>query len=1053
MNALRSLIQKSQDHEEKHSTPQTDKQKLVGLVHLVVFSTCLVGGTVMYIFDMQSYLSLFVLGIVCFLGWLLNRAGHPKISAAILIIALLCAIQFNIFAGFGIHDVAIIAWPALIFFAGLLFGWRVIPYTTGLIMFLAVVTKIIPNAHLFADLYDTGDLIIMLLILAAFSIIAMSILRSNEQSIQALSESEERYRHLYENSTVGLYRTTPDGQFLLANPTMVKMMGFTSFDELSARNLEKEGYAPDYERRRFRELIGKTGEVKGLETAWTRTDGTTIFVRESASATHDVHGKTLYYDGIIEDVTEHKRAEEALQESESLLRLAQKIAHIGHFKFNPATGVVEGSDELFNIFGLNRDQSQFADFASSVHPEDRASDIAFIETAMSQATDYEREHRLLLPDGTLKWICLIGRFTSESPREPRLIIGTVQDITERKRAEDALQKSEARYRFLAENTADVIWSLSIATGKFTYVSPSVLKLRGYTPDEVLTQTMGDSITPDYSAEAAELIQQRFKAFMAGDSSVRVMTNQVDQRRKDGTVVPTEVVTTLVSDAQGKLVDIVGVTRDITERKLAEKSLEEITARLKEAQRIALMGNWELNLENNQLTWSDEVFRIFEIDPARFGATYEAFLSAIHPYDRQFVDQAYATSIADRKPYDTDHRLLMPDGRVKYVHERCETFFDENGRAVRSNGTVQEITDRKQSENELKAIANLSTALRSATTRIELLPVIVNQLSASLNCPTMSVETIDPVTDEIVVEAATGAWIPLVGFRQPPGTGLSAIVRETGQLYHQNNLIDTSGIAIQGEYLEGIHSLAGVPLIAQDQLIGILWMGRTKEIAESEDRMLIAVADIAANALHRATLYEQTLKYAADLTHAYNTTLEGWVNALELRDQETVGHARNVVQMTVDLASSMDVSSDELEHVRRGALLHDIGKMGIPDSVLLKPGTLNEREWEIMRRHPEYAYQLLKPIEYLNPVLDIPYCHHEKWDGSGYPQGLKGEEIPLLARIFAVVDVWDALRSDRPYRKAWSREQAQKYLQDQSGKHFDPQVVKAFFCLMQTGQIK
>jgi HD-GYP domain-containing protein (c-di-GMP phosphodiesterase class II) len=150
-----------------------------------------------------------------------------------------------------------------------------------------------------------------------------------------------------------------------------------------------------------------------------------------------------------------------------------------------------------------------------------------------------------------------------------------------------------------------------------------------------------------------------------------------------------------------------------------------------------------------------------------------------------------------------------------------------------------------------------------------------------------------------------------------------------------------------------------------------------------------------------------------------------------------------MQMTVDLARIMDVDERELENVRRGALLHDIGKMGIPDSVLLKPGTLNEREWEIMRRHPEYAYKFLEPIEYLHPVIDIPYCHHEKWDGSGYPRGLKGEEIPFVARIFAIVDVWDALCSDRPYRLAWTKEKALTYIAEQSGKHFDPRVVQAF----------
>ena len=191
------------------------------------------------------------------------------------------------------------------------------------------------------------------------------------------------------------------------------------------------------------------------------------------------------------------------------------------------------------------------------------------------------------------------------------------------------------------------------------------------------------------------------------------------------------------------------------------------------------------------------------------------------------------------------------------------------------------------------------------------------------------------------------------------------------------------------------------------------------------------------------MHEQTEKYASNLTLAYDTTLEGWVHALELRDQETEGHTRRVVQMTVNLARLFGIDESEIEDIRRGSLLHDIGKMGIPDSVLLKPGTLNEREWEIMHRHPEYARDLLKPIKYLEPAIDIPYCHHEKWDGSGYPRKLIGEQIPLAARIFAVVDVWDALTSDRPYRPAWSKEKAMEYIIEQKGRHFDPRVTDEF----------
>ena len=158
-------------------------------------------------------------------------------------------------------------------------------------------------------------------------------------------------------------------------------------------------------------------------------------------------------------------------------------------------------------------------------------------------------------------------------------------------------------------------------------------------------------------------------------------------------------------------------------------------------------------------------------------------------------------------------------------------------------------------------------------------------------------------------------------------------------------------------------------------------------------------------------------------------------------------ARRVVEMTLDLARAMGVPDDELIHIRRGALLHDIGKMGIPDAILHKTGALNEKEWEIMRQHPTFAYEMLYPISYLRLALNIPYCHHERWDGTGYPRGLKGEQIPLAARIFAVVDVWDAITSDRPYRKAWTREAAIEYLQENAGKHFDPQVVEMFLRML------
>ncbi len=177
--------------------------------------------------------------------------------------------------------------------------------------------------------------------------------------------------------------------------------------------------------------------------------------------------------------------------------------------------------------------------------------------------------------------------------------------------------------------------------------------------------------------------------------------------------------------------------------------------------------------------------------------------------------------------------------------------------------------------------------------------------------------------------------------------------------------------------------------------------------------------------------------------AYDTTLEGWARALELRDQETEGHTRRVTELTMHLASYMGISESEKVNIHRGVLLHDIGKMGVPDNILRKTGKLDENEWNEMRKHPVYAYNLLSPISYLRGALDIPYCHHEHWDGSGYPRGLRGEQIPLSARIFSVVDIWDALLSNRPYRKAWPREKVVTYLRDVSGTILDPKIVDIF----------
>lgn len=249
--------------------------------------------------------------------------------------------------------------------------------------------------------------------------------------------------------------------------------------------------------------------------------------------------------------------------------------------------------------------------------------------------------------------------------------------------------------------------------------------------------------------------------------------------------------------------------------------------------------------------------------------------------------------------------------------------------------------------------------------------------------------------------------------------------------------------------EKLHTCYAVPLIAKGNITGVMFLGNRSEIQPDQEwhDFLETLAGQAAMAIESMKSFEDLQRSNFELALAYNRTIEGWSHALDLRDRETKDHTARVTEMTMLLAKKAGMTEAEILHVKHGALLHDIGKMGIPDAILLKDAHLTNEEWAIMHKHPMFAYEMLFPIEYLRPALDIPYCHHEKWDGTGYPRGLKGEEIPLAARLFAVVDVWDALRSDRIYRKGWPLDKVLEYIRAQSGTHFDPQAVDLFLLVM------
>jgi PAS domain S-box-containing protein/putative nucleotidyltransferase with HDIG domain len=360
----------------------------------------------------------------------------------------------------------------------------------------------------------------------------------------------------------------------------------------------------------------------------------------------------------------------------------------------------------------------------------------------------------------------------------------------------------------------------------------------------------------------------------------------------------------------------------------------------------------------------------------------------------------------------------------------------------------------ETQNRLKrliALRAIDTAITSGMNLNSTLDVLLDKVNDLLHPDAVDVQLLNTNTKTLDFGYGRGFNIDPIDSRgiKMEG-GLAGRVVASGQVLYVPDLskTDLPPQAAELYQKEGFTSYTAAPLVSKEQVIGVLELFHRSFLNPDQEWLdfLQTLAGQTAIAIDKATLLFNLQASNLELTLAYDTTLEGWSHALELRDRETEGHSRRVTKLTEQLSKAMGLPESEIVHIRRGALLHDIGKLGTPDNILLKPGLLTQDERKIMQRHPTFAYEMLLPINFLRSSLDIPYGHHEKWDGTGYPLGLKNEEIPLSARIFAIVDVFDSLQNDRPYRTAWPLDQIKDYLLEQSGKHFDPKVVEAFMKL-------
>ena len=375
--------------------------------------------------------------------------------------------------------------------------------------------------------------------------------------------------------------------------------------------------------------------------------------------------------------------------------------------------------------------------------------------------------------------------------------------------------------------------------------------------------------------------------------------------------------------------------------------------------------------------------------------------------------------------------------------------------------ARDITECKETKikmerqvQQLSILRSIDLAIASGLDLNLLLSMLLDRIMALMHVDAATVLLLNPKTNLLEFAAGKGFHSNILQYtRLRLGEGCAGRVALERELVTIPDLrkdrmeFDRSPLFVQENFI----TYWGVPLLAKGRVLGVLEMFHRSPLKPDKDlqNFLVMVAGQAAIAIDSAVMFSELQKSNAELSLAYDATIEGLSRALDLRDKETKEHTFRVTDITIKLATRLGVKQSDLIHIRRGAILHDIGKVAIPDQILFKPGPLARDEWEIMRRHPDIAVELLSPVNYLEPALEIPHWHHEKWDGSGYPDGLSKENIPFSARLFAFADVFDALISKRPYRSPWRKEEAVQYIEGQTGTHFDPAIVPEFLDLVNT----
>jgi PAS domain S-box-containing protein/putative nucleotidyltransferase with HDIG domain len=813
------------------------------------------------------------------------------------------------------------------------------------------------------------------------------------------------------------------------------------------------------------------GQWEG-ELIHTRRDGTQIVVASHQVLQRDEIGQPLRILEINRDITDSKKSEEVLLESEARYRglfedspislweedfsavkgrldalreegitdfreyftrypevAAEMAGSIKVVDVNHATLKLFGADQKEEI--INKKAHLFY-FDQGHEFQKELINIAEGKTSFgSEGSNRTLDGRLIHIG--LRWSAAPGFEESLS----RVIVSMI-DITRRRQSEERVRYQAG----LLENVNDAI----VATDgqyRITLWNAAAEALYGWKAEEVLGRIGFEITRPEWPGVDSESMVKKI-------AELGSWRGEATQARKDGTRFPAELSSLVFHDKTENITGYVSLNHDITERKQAELAL----ARSEQAYRT-LFENMPIGLYR---TAADGlILDANEAMAKMFGYPDREALMAMNimdlyldpAADRKFKSEIEKTGIIS----GFEAEFKRPDETIFWTEDHVRIIRDEDGNLLFYEGSLIDTTERKQAEEKIRlqlehlaALREIDRVIASSFNLRYNLAWILESVTKELGVDAADVLILNPGSSQLEFGGSTGFRIKAAekAFeRQNQSHALRAVLDR--QLVHIPNLkgkphdlLITKSIAD-----EDFVCYYGVPLIAKGIVKGVLEVYHRTSLEPDQNWLdfLNTLAGQAALAIDNASLFNNLQRSNMDLSLAYDATIEGWSRAMDLRDKETEGHTQRVTEMTMELAGLFGIKDEDLVNVRRGALLHDIGKMGVPDGILLKPDKLTDEEWLIMKKHPSLAYEMLSPIRYLQSAMDIPYCHHEKWDGTGYPRGLKGEQIPLPARIFSIVDVWDALTSDRPYRKAWPNEKVIEYLRSESGSSFDPAVLK------------